>query len=62
MKLKLVAVSQFIASHRYLNKEFVVHTVFLDKKHTFVVLIYGFMYGKSKLIQEFCFQLNPYSD
>ena len=60
--LKLVTVSQFIVSHRYLNKDFVLHTVFLDSKHTFIVLIYGFMYRKSKLIQEFCFQLNPYSE
>ena len=60
--LKLVTVTQLIVSYRYLNKDFVVHRVFLDWKHTFIVLIYGFMYIKSKLIQEFCFQLNPYSE
>ena len=71
LKLKLVTVSQFIVSHcylnkefavifhRYLNKEFVVHTVLLDWKHTFIALIYGFMYGKSKLIEEFCFSIKP---
>ena len=62
LKLKLATVSQFIVSHRYLKKELVAHTVFLDLKHTFIVLIYGFMYSKSKLIKEFYFQLNPYSD
>ena len=62
LKLKLVTVSQFIVSRRYLKKELVVYTVFLDWNHTFIVLIYGFMYSKSKLIKEFYFQLNPYSD
>ena len=62
LKLKLVTVSQFIVSRRYLKKELVVYMVFLDWNHTFIVLIYGFMYSKSKLIKESYFQLNPYSD
>ena len=37
------------------------HGISRLKAHIYC-FIYGFIYGKSKLIQEFCFQLNPYSD